>query len=203
MSSTPAGTTTSCAAGRTTTSSTARRATTRFVASRRWTSSTAAAAPATSATAERTRTALRRTTRWRRATAARRCRTCPDTAGVRRSAGLPLPAVPVEEPADLGPEVLVLGRAVEAGVRHGLEDVQVGVDPGGTQLSVHPHGVGQEQVAGARLEERRREAGQVGEQRGQVRVGQIVATRVEQVDLAQAAQRVVDPVEGLEGVPGL
>ena len=75
--------------------------------------------------------------------------------------------------ADLG----VFGRAEEPAVRHRLPHVELGLDVRGAQLPVHAHGVGEEQVARARLEERGRELAHVAEQRRQERIGEVVAVR--------------------------
>jgi hypothetical protein len=60
----------------------------------------------------------------------------------------------VQKYADGCLEVYVLWRGpAEACVRHGFEDVQLGVDSGSQQLPVHPNRVGQKQVSGAGLQE--------------------------------------------------
>src|SRR5579875_3687786 len=100
--------------------------------------------------------------------------------GAPPAAGSPVVGtVLVEEAPELPTHLGVLRRApTEAAVGHRLEDVELRVDPGCTELAVHPHGVGQEEVPGAGLEEGGREAREVGEQRRQVEMSQVVATRV-------------------------
>ncbi len=90
-----------------------------------------------------------------------------------RQSALGGPAVPADvqggwggdEASDLCLQVAVLGGAEEAAVGHRLEDVELGLDAGGTELAVHAHGVGEEEVACAALEERGRERRDVAEQR--------------------------------------
>lgn len=64
-------------------------------------------------------------------------------------------------------------------MRHRLEHVQFGVYLRLSKRTVHPYRVGQEQVARARLEESRRKACQVAEQRREMGVRQIGPTGIE------------------------
>ena len=92
----------------------------------------------------------------------------------------------LDEPAELGEAVGVLGgHAQEAAVAGGLPHVQLGGDAGGAQRSVHADVVRQQHVAGAGGEDRRREPGEVAEQRRQVRVARVVTAGV-QVDARPA-----------------
>ena len=71
-----------------------------------------------------------------------------------------------KESTNLLGEVIVFGGTEEPAVRHGLEHVQLGIDPAGTKLSVHPNRVGQEQVSGSSLQKGRREGGTSGHRTG-------------------------------------
>ncbi len=85
--------------------------------------------------------------------------------------------VRVDEPSDLGGQVLVLRCTAETGVRHRLEHGQLRLDPGVAEPAVDQDGVREEQVSDAALHERRRETGEVAEQRAQVRLRQGRARR--------------------------
>ena len=70
-----------------------------------------------------------------------------------------------DEPGQFAAHVFILRSAgEEAAVRHSLEHVEFGGNPGRAQLAMHAHRVGQEQVARARLQQRGRKARQIAEQ---------------------------------------
>ena len=71
----------------------------------------------------------------------------------------------MDEAAELVGDLLVLRRAEEPTVRHRFPHVQLGVHTCVAQSPVHAHGVGEEQVARARLQERGWEPGEVAEER--------------------------------------
>ena len=56
-----------------------------------------------------------------------------------------------QESTDLVSQLVVLRGTEEPAVGHGLKDVQLGIDPASTKLSVHPNGIGQKQVSGSSL----------------------------------------------------
>ena len=85
-----------------------------------------------------------------------------------------------QESTDLVSQIVVLGGTEEPAMGHGLEHVQLRINPTGTELSVHPDGVGQKQVSGSRLQKGRWEGGrQVTEQWRQIRVLQIVVAGIQ------------------------
>src|SRR4249919_1688738 len=75
-----------------------------------------------------------------------------------------LPQILVEERRQLAEVFLCLGRVGIAGIlsmRLAFEHVEIGDSAGLTQLAMHAHRIGQEQVARARCENGRRETGQI------------------------------------------
>ncbi len=63
---------------------------------------------------------------------------------------------------------------------HGLEYVQLGIDPACTKLPVHPNVIGQKQVSGSSLQKRRWEGGgEITEQWREIGVSQIVVTGIQ------------------------
>jgi hypothetical protein len=84
-------------------------------------------------------------------------------------------------------QLIVLGGTEEPTVGHGLEYVELRIDPAGTQLPVHPNGVGQKQVSGSSLKERRRErGGEIAEQWRKIGVSEIVFTRIQSDGVSKA-----------------
>src|SRR6516164_10012698 len=87
--------------------------------------------------------------------------------------------------ADL--RILRYGAEAKARMRHGFPHVQLRLDTGATQLSMHQHRVGQEQIACAGLDEGRWEsAREVGKKWRHIRIGQRPAGCVERIALWQA-----------------
>ncbi len=92
-------------------------------------------------------------------------------------------------------------------VRLAFEDLQLGIDARLAEFAVDANGVAQEQVAGAGGENGRRESVHVAVDRGDERVGQIVAVRIEYGGGVTRAiggdENVVDHCIGVERVAGL
>src|SRR4051812_46498693 len=98
-------------------------------------------------------------------------RTAPPLAAAPREPelGLLLGADPRDEASDLLEQLAILGsRTAEAAVRHRFPDVELGIDSRPPKLAVEQHRVGQEKIAGAGLNERRRKPAQVREQRRKI-----------------------------------
>jgi hypothetical protein len=102
-------------------------------------------------------------------------------------------------------QLIVLRGTEEPTVGHGLEYVQLCIDPAGTQLPVHPNGVGQKQISGSSLKERRRErGGEIAEQWRKIRVSEIVFARVQSDGVSKALrQHAVETEICVEGIAGL
>src|SRR5579863_10751867 len=106
------------------------------------------------------------------------------SAGMTRGGRLPPSPIhmPVEEPRDLLEGFARLRRVRIDGVlrmRKALEHLQVGVDAGAAQLAVGAHRQAQIQVARTRGQDRRRKAFEVGIDRRQHRIFQVVPVGVE------------------------
>ena len=84
-----------------------------------------------------------------------------------------------DEAVDLGDDLGVLRCTEEPSVGHRLPHVELGVDTGGAETTVQPNCVGQQDVAGARLQERGWETVEVTEHRRQVRIPEVVSLRVQ------------------------
>ena len=106
-----------------------------------------------------------------------------------------------QESTDLVSQLVVLGRTEEPAVGHGLEHVQLGINPACTKLPVHPNGIGQKQVSGSRLQKGRREGGaEVTEQWRQIGVSEIVVTGIQGDGVGQDSRSTRCRCPGLFGM---
>ena len=109
-----------------------------------------------------------------------------------RSEGL-LRQIRVEERRQLAEVLLRLGRIGIARIlrmRLALEHVEIRDDNAGlTQLAMHAHRIGQEQVTRARCENGRRKTGQVAIDRRKLRILQVMAVGIELRGIAEASRR--------------
>src|ERR1019366_10066979 len=110
-----------------------------------------------------------------------------------------------EKATDLVGQLIVLRSTEDPPVGHGLEDVQLLIDPARTKLPVHPNGVGQEQVSGSSLKEGRREgSGEIAEQWREIGVSEIVVSSVQGVGISKTlGEQAVDTQICVERVAGL
>src|SRR5579863_3061913 len=98
--------------------------------------------------------------------------------------------VPVEECRQLAEVLLGFGRIGIARIlrmRLPFEHVEIGNDAGLTQLAMHPHRIGQEQITRARCQNGRRKTGEVAVDRRKLRILQVMTIGIELCGIAEPA----------------